>query len=98
MATAAVSQTKQPESAGQRDRLFFSGIALLVLIAVLVGFARTYFLAGVFWANLANAMVHVHGTLFTLWIALLLAQVALVASHRTRWHMRLGVAGMFLGR
>ena len=96
MATAAVSQTKQPESAGQRDRLFFSGIVLLVLIAVLVGFARTYFLAGVFWANLANAMVHVHGALFTLWIALLLAQVALVASHRTRWHMRLGVAGMFL--
>lgn len=84
MATAAVSQTKHPESAGQRDRRFFSGIALLVLIAVLVGFARTYFLAGIFWANLANAMVHVHGALFTLWIALLLAQVALVASYRTR--------------
>src|ERR1041384_5910654 len=46
MATAAVSQTKHPERTGQRDRLFFSGIALLVLIAVLVGFARTYFLAG----------------------------------------------------
>ena len=96
MATAAVSQTKHPERAGQRDRLFFSGIALLVLIAVLVGFARTYFLAGVFSSNLANAMVHVHGALFTLWMALLLAQVALVACHRTRWHMRLGVAGMFL--
>jgi len=96
MAIVAVSQTKQPESAGQQDRLFFSGIALLVLIAVLVGFARTYFLAGVFWANFANAMVHVHGALFTLWIALLLAQVALVASHHTLWHMRLGVTGMFL--
>jgi len=96
MATATVSQAKQPEPAGQRDRLFFSGIALLVLIAVLVGFARTYFLAGMFWANLANAMVHVHGALFTLWIALLLAQVALVSRHRTRWHMRLGIAGMFL--
>lgn len=96
MATAAISKTQHPERAGQRDRLFFSGIALLVLIAVLVGFARTYFLAGVFWANLANAMVHVHGALFTLWIALLVTQVALVASHRTRWHMRLGIAGMFL--
>jgi hypothetical protein len=96
MATAAVSQTKHPERTGQWDRLFFSGIALLVLIAVLVGFARTYFLAGMFRANLANAMVHVHGALFTLWIALLLGQVALVASQRTRWHMRLGIAGMFL--
>jgi hypothetical protein len=96
MAAAAISQTRHPERAAQRDRLFFSAIVLLVLIAVLVGFARTYFLAGVFWANLANAMVHVHGALFTLWIALLVTQVALVSSHRTRWHMRLGIAGMFL--
>jgi hypothetical protein len=96
MATAAVSQTKQPKRTGQQDRLFFSGIALLVLIAVSVGFARTYFLAGAFWAKLPSAMVHVHGALFTLWIALLVAQVALVASRRTRWHMRLGIAGMFL--
>jgi hypothetical protein len=96
MATAAVSQTTHPERAGQQDRLFFSGIALLVLIAVSVGFARTYFLAGALWAKLPSVMVHVHGALFTLWIALLVAQVGLVASRRTRWHMRLGVAGMFL--
>jgi len=96
MTTAAVSQGKYAERTGQRDRLFFTGIALLVLIAVVAGFARTYFLAGGFWAKLPSVMVHVHGALFTLWIALLLAQVALVASHRTRWHMRLGIAGMFL--
>ena len=96
MATAAVSQAKQPERTGQQDRLFFSAIALLVLIAVSVGFARTYFLAGAFWAKLSSVIVHVHGALFTLWIALLVAQVALVASRRTRWHMRLGIAGMFL--
>ena len=96
MATAAVSQTQHRESTGQQDRLFFSGIALLVLIAVAVGFARTYFLAGVFWAKLPSAVVHVHGALFTLWIALLVAQVSLVASRRTPRHMRLGIAGMFL--
>jgi hypothetical protein len=96
MATAAVSQTKHRARTGQQDRLFFSLVALLVLTAVSVGFARTYFLAGVFWAKLANIMVHVHGALFTLWIALLVAQVALVARRRTRWHMRLGIAGMFL--
>jgi hypothetical protein len=96
MATVPVSQTKPPERTGQQDRVFFSGIALLVLIAVAVGFARTYFLAGVFWAKLPSVMVHVHGALFTLWIALLVAQVALVASRRTRWHRRLGIAGMFL--
>lgn len=96
MTTAAVSQGKYAEHSGQRDRVFFAGIALLVLIAVVTGFARTYFLAGGFWAKLPSLMVHVHGALFTLWIALLLAQVALVASHRVRWHMRLGITGMFL--
>ena len=69
---------------------------MLALIAVTVGFARTYFLAGAFWAKLPSLIVHVHGALFTLWIALLVAQVALVASRRTGWHMRLGIAGMFL--
>jgi hypothetical protein len=96
MTTAAVSQDKYAERTGQRDRRFFSGIALLVLIAVSAGFARTYFLAGAFWAKLPSIMVHVHGALFTLWIALLVAQVALVASRHTGWHMRLGIAGMFL--
>lgn len=96
MGTVAVSQTKHAARAWQQERLFFSGIALLVVVAVSVGFARTYFLAGVFWAKLPSVMVHVHGALFTLWIALLVAQVALVASRHTRWHMRLGVAGMFL--
>ena len=96
MATATISQTKHPERAWQRDRLFFSGIALLVLIAVAVGFARTYFLAGVFRAKLPSVIVHIHGALFTLWIALLVAQVVLVASRHTAWHMRLGIAGMVL--
>lgn len=96
MATTAVSQSERRQRRVQGDRAFFSGVVVLALIAVLVGFARTYFLAGVFWAKLPNVIVHVHGALFTLWIALLVAQVALVASHRTRWHMQLGIAGMFL--
>ena len=96
MATSGVSHAKQPGRTGQRDRLFFSGIALLVMIAVMAGFAQTYFLAGGFLAKLPSLMVHVHGALFTLWIALLVAQVALVATRRTGWHMHLGIAGMFL--
>lgn len=92
MGTSAVSQQRT----GQAVRLFFPGITLFVLIAVLGGFARTYFLAGMFWAKLPSLIVHIHGALFTLWIALLVAQVALIAGHRPRWHMRLGIAGMFL--
>jgi len=96
MGASAISQAKHQERNAQASRLFFPGVALLVLIAVLGGFARTYFLAGMFWAKLPSLTVHIHGALFTLWIALLVAQVALIAAHRPRWHMRLGIAGMFL--
>ena len=37
-----------------------------------------------------------HGIVFTSWIALLLTQTTLVATKRTRTHMRLGVAGGLL--
>ncbi len=96
MGASAVSRDKHQERTGPTMRLFFPGIALFVAIAVIGGFARTYFLAGMFWAKLPSAIVHVHGALFTLWIALLVAQVALITAHRPRWHMRLGIAGMFL--
>ncbi len=96
MGSSAVSHSKHQERAGRGIGLFFPGIALFVLIAVVGGFARTYFLAGMFWAKLPSRIVHIHGALFTLWIALLVAQVALIAGHRPRWHMRLGIAGMIL--
>jgi hypothetical protein len=98
MATATVTRdsVKSAKRAGGREHAFFFGLAFLVLTAVFAGFARTYFLAGMFRAKLPSLIVHVHGVVFTLWIALLLVQVALLASRRPRWHMRLGVLGMFL--
>ncbi len=42
-------------------------MAVVSLIAVFVGFARTYFLAGMFRAPLPNLLVHIHGAAFTLW-------------------------------
>jgi hypothetical protein len=96
MATTAASQGNHQERTRQATRLFFPGVTLFVLIAVVGGFARTYFLAGMFRAKLPSLLVHIHGALFMLWIVLLVAQVGLISSHRLRWHMRLGVAGMFL--
>jgi hypothetical protein len=64
------------------DNLFFSGMAAVALIAVLVGFARTYFLAGLFQAPLPNLLVHIHGAAFTLWIILFITQISLVTARR----------------
>jgi len=78
------------------DNLFFSGMAAVALIAVLVGFARTYFLAGLFRAPLPNLLVHIHGAAFTFWILLFITQIWLVAARRVDLHRRLGLLGFVL--
>jgi hypothetical protein len=78
------------------DNLFFSGMAAVALIAVLVGFARTYFLAGLFRAPLPNLLVHIHGAAFTLWIILFITQISLVTARRVDVHRRLGLLGFVL--
>ena len=56
----------RPRQKVRTDDLFFFGMALLSLIVVFVGFARTYFLAGVFRAPLPNVLIHIHGAVYTL--------------------------------
>jgi hypothetical protein len=71
-------------------------MALLLLSTVLVGFARTYFLAGVFRAPLPSLIVHIHGAAFSTWILLLVIQVSLVSAGRVDLHRRLGLAAFAL--
>ena len=78
------------------DHFFFSGMALLMLATVFEGFARTYYLAGVFHAPLPSLIVHLHGAAFSGWILLLVAQTSLVSADRVDIHRRLGVAGFLL--
>jgi hypothetical protein len=79
------------------DRQFFTGMAIAMLVFVFIGFARSYYLAGVFHSRpLPNLLVHVHGALFTAWILLLVTQTALVAGHRVDLHRRLGLWGVGL--
>jgi hypothetical protein len=79
------------------DRQFFTGMAIAMLVFVFIGFARSYFLAGIFHSPpLPNVLVQVHGALFTAWILLFVTQTSLVASHRVNMHRRLGVWGVGL--
>ncbi len=79
------------------DHLFFTGMSLLMLVTVFSGFARTYFLAGIFHAPLPSLIIHIHGAAFSCWILLLVIQTSLVSAGRTDLHRRLGLAGFFLG-
>jgi hypothetical protein len=91
MATSAVRHRD-----GRFEDSFFSGMAVLVLVTVFLGFARTYYLAGVFKADPLPPLLHVHGAVFSAWIVLLIVQVSLVAADRVDLHRRLGLLGFCL--
>ncbi|HKG15489.1 MAG TPA: hypothetical protein VKB12_19365 [Pyrinomonadaceae bacterium] len=100
METLAVGERKVAARAGvagrRRARLFFTGMAVAFVVTVFAGFARTYYLRPYFESRPLLAVLHLHGLVFTSWIVLLFAQVALVAKRRTDVHRRLGIAGAAL--
>jgi hypothetical protein len=80
-----------------RDRFLSIGAAVLLPAIVLAGFARTYYLKGLFdTPPLRSSLVHLHGALMTAWVALFITQIWLVSSRRVRVHQRLGLIGATL--
>jgi hypothetical protein len=77
----------------RREDVFFVVILLAILAVNFIGFARSYFLAGMLRAHLPNLWVHLHAVIFTSWLLLLTAQIGLVAVGRVRWHRKLGWLG-----
>jgi hypothetical protein len=97
MATATLpSKTATFRDSGRAENFFFCGMALLMLVTVFIGFARTYFLAGVFRAPLPATIIHVHGAVFTCWVLLFITQTSLVAAGRVDIHRKLGIFGFSL--
>lgn len=79
------------------DRRLFAAVALVFPLAVLLGFARTYYLKLAFGtAPLPSPLVHVHGALMTTWVAFFIAQVWLIRTKNHRVHMKYGMLGIAL--
>jgi hypothetical protein len=99
LATNATHQQAAPrvrKANPASDRIFFSLMIVLLWAAVLFGFAKTYFMAGMVSAPLPNKLIHIHGAAFTLWMVFLLVQEGLIAGRKIKWHMQLGLVGFGL--
>jgi hypothetical protein len=80
------------------ERRFYTGMAIAMLIAAYVGFARSFFLRPLFpeWPSPSEPIFYVHGAFFSAWCVLLVTQAMLVGVGRTDLHRKLGVAGVFV--
>jgi hypothetical protein len=80
------------------ERRFYLGVSAAMVLAVLLGFARSFFLRPLFpgWPAPSEPIFYLHGAAFTAWCVLLVAQASLVSAGRTDVHRRLGWAGVAL--
>jgi hypothetical protein len=92
MMTTLVART----GAKRAEDVFFTGMSLLMLLIVLVGFAPSYFLRGAVFAHLPSVLVHLHGAVFSSWIILFVIQSSLVSAGNIRLHRKLGVLGALI--
>ncbi len=92
----SIAAKASPRTSRSLDNKFFAAMAGVILATVFLGFAHTYYLAGVFKAKLPSPIVHVHAVLFSSWILFLILQIALVWVDRVDWHRRLGMFGAVL--
>ena len=72
------------------ERIFYGGMSVLLCICVYIGFAPTYFQAGMLRAPLPSPILHVHGAVFTLWMLLFVVQAAFISARRVAWHRSWG--------
>ena len=81
-------------SARFRDRRFYLFITLLAAALVFAGFARTFYLNGLFAKLHLPSLFIVHGVVFSSWLVILVTQVFLVSARRIRIHKTLGYASI----
>jgi hypothetical protein len=75
---------------------FFGIVAIAMSAFMALGFARTYYLRGAFDLPPLSALLHLHGVVFTAWLAVFILQTRLVAWQRIDLHRKLGMASVGL--
>ena len=78
------------------ERVFYSGMAVLLCVCVFIGFSPTYYQAGMLRAPLPSPILHIHGAVFTLWMLVFVVQAAFISARRVQWHRSLGTIAFCL--
>ncbi|HEY0592743.1 MAG TPA: hypothetical protein VGF40_13315, partial [Thermoanaerobaculia bacterium] len=95
-ATAGDIGMRPAAARAQRDRRFFTGMGIVIAAVIVAGFAPTYFFRPLVDQPPLSPLLHLHGIVFTAWVALFVAQTSLVAARRTTVHRRLGLTALAL--
>lgn len=95
MATVIASGVERKAS----ERRFYSRMALFLVFLVLLGFAPSFYLRGLVPPYprpnpTLPGWVILHGSVFSLWMLLVIAQTQLIAARKHAIHMQLGKLGM----
>jgi hypothetical protein len=90
---ATQTEVIRPDQNKRRERLFYTGMVVAIVITVFAGFSRTFYLRPYFQTQPLIPLLVLHGVVFSSWMVLLITQTTLIATKRTRTHMRLGIAG-----
>lgn len=80
--------------ARDRARTFYLAFAVMAVAAVGLGFSTTYFIPGPLGTLNIPWIVHLHGWTAMAWVLLVVAQVMLVRTGRTRLHRQVGKAAL----
>jgi len=83
--SAAVARTRDP---------FFVIFASVMVLLVVAGFTRTYYLRPFFNTEQIPTYIHIHGLVLTAWFVLFLLQSILISQRRPGTHKRFGIIGV----
>lgn len=78
----------------RNERIYFALLAGLLVLLVLAGFSRSFYLHNLFGMPAPTRFLQIHGAIMTGWMLLLATQTALIFVRRPRWHRMLGYAGI----
>lgn len=79
------------------DKNLYRIAAIGFPLVVLIGYFKSYYFSAFFDVpSVANALVHAHGLVMSLWVVYFVTQIALIRTKNYKIHMTMGMVGVVL--